>query len=168
MWWRVPRGGKLWEECKGEKNRRTFKRLVTTGKVCGCLAFAGGEPVGWSCVGPRSDFPRLQRVRDLQVEWDQDTWVVPCFYIRAAWRKRGVATALLAGAVKVAQDHGARELQGFPVRPHTIPMPAAFAWTGVPRLFEKHRFVPITLPGAKRDVYSRCLRRRANRTRQDH
>ena len=25
MWWRRPRGGKLWEECKGAKNKRTFK-----------------------------------------------------------------------------------------------------------------------------------------------
>ena len=46
MYWRVPRGGQLWEERKGEPNRRAFMRLVKSGQVHGCLAFAGEEPIG--------------------------------------------------------------------------------------------------------------------------
>lgn len=165
MWWRLPRGGKLWEESKGEKNKRAFKKLVTSGKVYGCLAFAEGQPVGWCCVGPRADFPRLERTKALQTDWTEHTWSVTCFYIRPGWRHRGVATALLKEAVSVARENGAKELEGYPVRPKRddTNFPGAFAWTGFPRLFEKQRFRNVTPPGRTRDIYRRTLR--AARTR---
>ncbi len=99
MWWRLPRGGKLWEQSKGAKNKRAFKRLVAAGKVSGCLAFAGDEPVGWCCVGPRGDFPRLERTKALATDWDEHTWSVVCFFISAKWRHHGVAGTLLKEAV---------------------------------------------------------------------
>ena len=164
MWWRLPRGGKLWDKCKGSTNKRTFKKLVTSGKVYGCLAFAGEEPVGWCCVGPRADFPRLERTRALQTDWDEHTWSVVCFYIRAGWRRRGVATALLKEAVKVARGNGARKLEAYPVRPKRdgTDMPASFAWTGVPQLFERQEFRNVTPPGNSRDIYRRRFRARAD------
>lgn len=66
MWWRVPRGGKLWEAAKGQKNRDSFRRLVKARKVHGVLAFLGEEPVGWCAFGPRGDFPRLETVKALR------------------------------------------------------------------------------------------------------
>ena len=159
MSWRVPRGGKLWEESKGAKNKRAFKKLVTTGKVYGCLAFSSDEPVGWCCVGPRGDFPRIERTKALLTDWDQGTWSVTCFFIRSGWRGKGLATALLSEAVKVARRNGAKVLEGYPVRtkPNAL-MPAAFAWTGVSALFEQNAFVNISLPSASRDVYVKKFR----------
>jgi GNAT superfamily N-acetyltransferase len=165
MWWRLPRGGKLWEESKGAKNKRAFKRLVTSGKVFGCVAFAGEEPVGWCCAGPRGDFPRLARTKALQTDWSDHTWSVVCFYIRAGRRHQGVATTLLKEAVKLARDNGATELEGYPVRPKKdgADMPAAFAWTGVPKLFEKHRFRNVTPPGNSRDIYCKAIKSHRSR-----
>lgn len=161
MTWRVPSGGKIWQERKGERNRRDFKRLVTAGKVHGVLAFAGDEPVGWCCVGPKEDFPRLMRSRVLKTDSIADTWAITCFYIPSRWRSRGVATALLDEAVKVAKRLGASNVEGYPVRPYSEkPIPAAFAWTGVPPLFEKTDFVNISLPGASRDIYRKSFRRK--------
>jgi len=159
MTWRIPRGGKLWQENKGKPNRRAFRQLVRAGKVFGCLAFAGDEPVGWCCVGPRADFPRLRTIKALQTDWNQATWSVTCFYIRSRWRGRRVASKLLKAAVEVARQNGAKRLEGYPVKPYGDgSIPAAFAWTGVPRLFECQKFVTITPPGASRDVYARTLR----------
>ena len=163
MWWRRPRGGKLWEQTKGASNKRAFKKLVTTGKVFGCLAFSKDQPVGWCCVGPRADFPRLQRTKGLDTDWGDHTWSVTCFFIRSGWRHRGVATALLKGAVEVARANGAKELEAYPVRPKTGgtgEIPAAFAWTGVPRLFEKTRFRNSTSRGNSRAIYRRTFRQR--------
>lgn len=165
MWWRLPRGGKLWEENKGAKNKRAFKKLVTSGKVYGCLAFGESEPVGWCCVGPRADFPRLDRTKALQTDWEEQTWALVCFYIRAGWRHRGVASALVKEAVKVARDHGAKELEAYPIRPKADgsgEIPAAFAWTGVPTLFEKHKFRNVTPKGNSRDIYVRRFRARSH------
>jgi GNAT superfamily N-acetyltransferase len=162
MWWRRPRGGKLWEECKGAKNKRDFKALVTSGRVFGCLAFAGEEPVGWCCTGPRGDFPRLERTKALRTDWDENTWSVTCFFIRAGWRGHGVASALLAEAVRLARGHGAKSLEAYPVRPKSEDrkIPAAFAWTGVSAMFEKHNFRDITPRGNSRAIYRRTLRPR--------
>lgn len=165
MLWRAPKGGSAFEESKGEKNRRAFKRLVTTGRVYGVLAFAGDEPVGWCSIGPRADFPGLQRSRVLQTDWRDGTWSVTCFYIPARWRHKGVATALLKEAVKLARANGARELEAYPVRVKAAggDMPAAFAWTGVPALFDKHKFTNIAPPGHSREIYVR----RFHHSRQD-
>ena len=166
MYWRLPRGGKLWEQSKGARNKRAFKKLVTAGTVFGCLAFADDQPVGWCCLGPRADFPRLQRVKALAGEWKPTTWSVVCFYIPARWRNRGVAGALLKQAVQVARGNGASELEAYPVRIKEGGgrMPAAFAGTGVPRLFEKAGFKDVTPPGNFHPIYKHTFRRRARRS----
>jgi GNAT superfamily N-acetyltransferase len=159
MTWRVPRGGKLWEECKGEKNKRVFRKLVMSGAVHACLAFADDEPVGWCCIGPRGDFPRLERIKALATDWNEHTWSVTCFFIRAPWRGRGVATKLLRAAAKLARTLGAKRLEGYPVRHKSEGrIPAVFAWTGVPPLFERQNFVNISLPGSSRDIYVKHFR----------
>jgi GNAT superfamily N-acetyltransferase len=148
MWWRVPRGGKLWQECKGEKNRQAFRELVEAGQVHAVLALAGQEPVGWCCFGPRRSFPRLERVKALKREF-------VCFYINAPWRNCGVASQLLRAATQRAFELGASEIEGYPVVPSasTGKMPAAFAYTGVPKLFERAGYEPLPRPGVSRPLF---------------
>ncbi len=157
MWWRVPMGGKTWEEAKGPKNRERFRRLVKAGHVHGVLAFAGDEPVGWCSFGPRATFPRLERVRGLRRDHDDGTWSVVCFYIPARWRGRGVGTALLRAATERAFKLGAREVEGYPVLPKAGPQPypAAFSWTGVTPMFEAAEYEEVIRPLAVRPIYLR-------------
>src|SRR6202035_1892135 len=91
MWWRVPRGGKLWTEMKGKKNRAAFRKLLENGDVHGVLASCGDKAVGWCSFGPRRSYVRLERVRALRRDWSERTWSILCFYIPPAWRRRGVA-----------------------------------------------------------------------------
>jgi GNAT superfamily N-acetyltransferase len=158
MWPRVPRGGKAWEETKGPKNRDRFRRLVQAGKVHGVLAFCGDEPIGWCSFGPRQTFPRLKTVRALQRDWSQGTWSIVCFYIPSKWRGRGVATRLLEAATARAFALGAREIEGYPVVPKQPPelIPAAFAWTGVPALFERAGYIQFVRPEASRSIFVKC------------
>ncbi len=161
MYWRLPHGGKLWEDNKGDKNKRAFKRLIQAGRVHGCLAFVGDDPVGWCCLGPRQDFPRLETVRALQHQWDDSTWSVTCFYISTSWRRQGIASALLEHGVALAKKLGAKKLEGYPVRYSSKnhgEVPAAFAWTGVNAIFEKQRFVNVSPPDHARDVFVRRFR----------
>lgn len=154
MWWRIGRHGREWDNRKGAGNRRDFKKLVTAGNVRGCLACSGDEPVGWCCLGPRGDFPKLQNTKGLRTQWDENTWSITCFFIKSGWRGRGVATQLLVEAVNLARDAGAAMIEAYPV--NTKPgqkMAAAFAWTGVPALFRKAGFKKTRLKGASRDVY---------------
>jgi GNAT superfamily N-acetyltransferase len=153
MWWRVPKGGKTWEEAKGRRNRDRMRRLVRAGAVHAVLAFSGDEPVGWCSVGPRETFPRLETVKALRRPVPEGTWSVVCFFIPARWRGKGVATRLLEAATKLAFEHGARAVEGYPVVPRGKTMPAAFAWTGVPALFERAGYGKLPGEGTTRPIY---------------
>jgi GNAT superfamily N-acetyltransferase len=160
MWPRVPRGGKLWQECKGKPNRDNFRRLIRADRVHGVLAFAGAEPVGWCSFGPRQDFPRLETVRALKRQSTDETWSIVCFYILPRWRGRGVATRLLEAATVRAFALGAREVEGYPVVPRTDRMPGVFAWTGVPALFERQGYSELDRPEASRPIFIQTRPRR--------
>jgi len=109
--------------------------------------------IGWCSVGPRSAFPALQRSRVLQIEHDEHMWSITCFYVRSGYRGRGVATLLAKEAIRVAARHGATAVEGYPAVPYDKkrPMPAAFAWTGVPAIFERLRFSKLRRRG--RPIY---------------
>jgi GNAT superfamily N-acetyltransferase len=155
MWWRVPKGGKAWEEAKGARNRTRFRKLFRAGEVHGVLAFSGDEPVGWCSLGPRDSFPRLQTVKALRGEAPEGTWAIVCFFIPSRWRGRGVATALLRAAKLLAFERGARIVEGYPVVPSKPPekVPAAFAWTGVPELFARTGFRQVVRSETTRPIF---------------
>ena len=159
MAWRLP--NKEWEARRGEKNRRAFQRLVTSGKAKGVLAFSGGEPVGWCSVGPRAEFQALDTKRSLATEWDENTWSVTCFFLRRDWRDKGVGSRMLEAAVKLARENGARRVEGYPVVPTKGfggKMPGAFAWTGLPKMFARKGFRKLAKTPGKRPIYVRGLR----------
>jgi GNAT superfamily N-acetyltransferase len=146
---------------KGAPNKRAFRRLVVSGKATGILAFAGDEPVGWCSVGPRAAFRALKTKRSLATDWDARTWSVTCFFVRRDWRGKGVGSQLLAGAVKLARERGASLVEGYPVVPTEgfgAQMPAVFAWTGLPQMFECKGFRKLAKTPGKRPIYVRQLR----------
>ena len=154
MWWRVPMGGKTWEAAKGEPNRAAFRALVESDRASGVLAFAGDTPVGWCAAGPRREYPRIERSKALARVWSDSTWSLNCLYVPLRWRGRGVATALVASAVRLARAGGASEIEAYPqaVEPGER-QPGAFVWTGVPSLFESAGFRPLHKPVRGRTLY---------------
>lgn len=154
MWWRVERGGKLWESVKGTPNRERLERMVKAEEQHAVLAFAGDQPVGWCSFGPRATFPRLETVRAFRRAWGPDTWAVVCFYIHPRWRRKGVAGRLLEAAAARAFELGAREIEAYPVVPKSGALPGAFAYTGVPALFQAAGFRPLpAVAGSARAVW---------------
>jgi len=154
MAWRLPRGGKLYEENKGAPNRRRFRQLVAEGSAHGLLAFDAGIAIGWCSVGPKSEFPKLENSRVLKVPPLGNDWAVLCFYIQRSYRGRRVATKLLNEAVNYARLNDATILDGFPVRHGKGKLlPDTFAWTGVPELFESCGFQHIPREGIDRPLY---------------
>ena len=175
MYWRVEKGGKSWDAMLGEPAKRGLRGLIESGEVHAVLAFVDGEPAGWCLFGRRAEFPRLARVRALAHAFDEKTWSVVCFFVRSGHRGAGIATALLAHAKEAAGRAGAQRLEGYPVRSSKgpgAPIPAAFAWTGVPEVFERNGFKRVSAPDAVRDVYafdfgpSKKTARTAARTRR--
>ncbi|MFO0984861.1 MAG: GNAT family N-acetyltransferase [Planctomycetota bacterium] len=142
MWWRVPRGGKLWQATQGMPAKRSLARLVASGQARAMLAFAGELPIGWCAYGPRDEFPRLDRVRAYQRPDAAPVWSIPCFFIPARHRRRGVARRLLAAVVNECRAAGARTLEAYPVtttRDGRL-LAAAFAFTGPLKIFVEQGF----------------------------
>lgn len=172
MWWRLPAA--VYEQNKGRPNRDALEAIVTAGEVPGLIAYHAGTPVGWCAVGPRDDFPRLDRSRTLKRVDDQPVWSVVCFFVAKPFRRRGVALQLLRAAMAHAAANGATILEGYPVEPRTSPMPDAFAWTGTASTFRRAGFEEVArrtptrpimrhrlLPGAERPLF---VRRRGRTT----
>jgi GNAT superfamily N-acetyltransferase len=163
MFWRVQNAGAEWKRCVGDPNKRAFRRLVEAGRVRGCIAFAGREPVGWVSAGPKLEFAYFERSRSIPASDDAGDWCVSCFFVPAAWRGKGVATALLTAVVELARTSGARLIEGYPLVPKEsgARAPAAFAWTGVRALYEGCRFERAPNPVAAKVIYRRVLQSKA-------
>ena len=96
-----------------ETRRERLGELVAGGTPTGLLAYVDGDPVGWCSVGPRETFGRLVRSRTLPPPDEGPAWAITCFYVRAGFRRRGVASALVHGAVAHAAKSGAAALDGY-------------------------------------------------------
>lgn len=139
MYWRLDQGER-YEDVKGPLARRRFHALVKSGKVHGVLAFHDGKLVGWCAFERRVDLPRLDRAPSLKVLDAERVWSLPCFFVKADWRGKGVAAALLRAAAAALAARGAEIAEGYPVKLAGRSIPAAFAWTGVTPMFEAAGF----------------------------
>lgn len=103
-----------------EDNRRALESQAADDPSPGLIAYAGGTPVGWVQLGPRTAYPRLCGNRALLSVTGDDiadpgVWAVTCFVVRVGHRRKGVGEGLLRAAVRSARAAGARVLEGHPV-----------------------------------------------------
>lgn len=141
MSWRIEKGEKC-DEIKGAEAKRRSKKLVTTGKAHGLLAYVDGEPVGWCAFDRRQDYVKLDRAPSLKCDDADRVWSVPCFFISREFRDKGIGTLLLEKAVEAVKKHGGTIIEGYPARPYKDGQrsPDAFAWTGTLAMFQKTGF----------------------------
>ena len=102
----------------GRKAR--FADLVERGPPPGVLAYNEDEPVGWCAVSPRAEQPRLDKGRVSKRLKGDDygrIWVITCLFVDPAWRRRGLMRPLIAGAVDLARNQGARHVEAYPMIP---------------------------------------------------
>jgi GNAT superfamily N-acetyltransferase len=156
--WRVEKGER-WEEIKGAPAKRRLRKGVVAGAVHGILAFNGKEPVGWCTFGPRISFPRLDRAPSLKCDDPSMVWSIPCFYVKRAFRREGVATALLDHALRAMRRAGVGIVEGYPAKPDSAGKYIdTFAWTGTRSLFQKAGFAIVGNPEGGKQRVRKTLR----------
>lgn len=148
-WWVPTWEG--WGLRSAEENAGLREALCDAGVYDGLLAYAGREPIGWCQVGPRDRLAKL--VRELELEPDARVWAVTCLLVAPPWRRRGVARALLDGAIDHARTAGAARLEAYPRRVADDP---AEMWTGPVLLYEQAGFVVVG-GGERRYVVSQDI-----------
>jgi GNAT superfamily N-acetyltransferase len=107
-----------WPSLDGAANRLAMDARVSTGEMDGYLAHAGGEMVGWLNAQPRHKLPHCfarMHIEPPPIDVaEMAAAVIVCFVIAPAWRQRGVARALLAGALADMAERGIRIVDAFP------------------------------------------------------
>lgn len=165
MFWRLE-AGERFADVKGPRAKRRLRALIEAGRVMAVLALDGDEPVGWLTFGPRLEFPKLDRSKNLACDDPDRVWSLPCFFVKPGHRGEGVSTAMLAYALKAMRKRGARVAEGYPVRLEGGERVAnADAYTGTPAMFEAAGF-EVVGGGGRRSRVRRALRAGGERGRQ--
>lgn len=156
MWWRLP--AKEFEANKGAPNRRAMRKLVRSGTVPGLIAYVDDEPAGWVSVGPREEFPRLERSRILKPVDDEPVWSIVCLFIAKARRKSGLSVRLLQAAARFARKHGANIVEGYSVEPAEGRTADVFAYPGPASAYRRAGFVEVARRSKTRPIMRKRLR----------
>jgi GNAT superfamily N-acetyltransferase len=127
---------------RAEANRADLKALVDAGKAPGLIAYRGKVPVGWISLAPREEFARLKRSSVMKPVDDKPVWSVVCFVVPAAHRGRGVAHALLRGAIAYARKRGATIIEGYPVDKQGRSSDDAM-WFGAKSMYDRAGFKEV-------------------------
>ncbi len=164
QWWRQTAGeyGRATDgvaEPAWEPHRAALRAQCATEPVPGVVAYLGDLPVGWCGFGPRSSMRRIERSRTIPKVDDLPVWSIVCFSVRPGYRRRGVARALLAGAIDYARQQGSVGLEAYPTDPGGTRRDTAFSFTGFTGMFEAAGFRRVVETASQADRLPRWLMR---------
>ena len=132
--------------------KEAMRRRIADGGRVGLLAYVGGEPAAWCSVAPRETFVRLGGVEQ-PGEDPGAVWSLTCFYVRNAFRHRGLMDRLIEEAARHAREHGASVIEAYPV-PSEAP---SYRFCGFVPVFAAHGFSEVARAGLRRHVMRRSL-----------
>jgi GNAT superfamily N-acetyltransferase len=101
----------------GEPKKRAMAGLVRAGREPGLLAYEDGAAVGWVSVAPREEYAAIlasPQYRPRESGGGDAVWSIVCFVVDKPVRARGIASALLGGAVEYAFARGATAVEAYP------------------------------------------------------
>lgn len=145
-----------------EENRAAFEAALASGgdEARGVVAMEGDRAVGWLKVAPAAVMSKAYDRRLYKglpcFAGDRDgVYLIGCALVHPEHRHRGVATALVAGAVRLAPAWGARALEALPRRPRE-PVSDEELWTGPMGAYLANGFVEVSsfepYPVLRRDL----------------
>ena len=150
MWFRLKRSE--FEKQKGEGNKRAMKEIVDSEEIPGLLAYVGEQVIAWCSIGPRENFPVLNRSRILKPIDEKPVWSIVCLFIAKAFRRQGVTEYLLKEAIEFAGQNGARIVEGYPIDTDKENYPPVFAATGFYSTYKKLGFQECTRRSETRPI----------------
>ena len=140
-----------------EANKRALKGLVDERVVPGLIGYEKGRPVGWISLGPREDYARLKRSPVMKPVDDKPVWSIICFVVDPKARRRGVAQAMLSGAMAWAREQGATLVESYPCDKRKRASDDSM-WFGAKTMFDRAGFVEVARRKPTRPVMRKTLR----------
>ena len=136
--WRLSSGEN--RELTGIDRADKVRELCSRQLAPGVLAHVDGEVAGWAGVAPRSELhpfansKKIPHIDDLPV---RSLW---CIRARPGFRKRGLTSALIDGAVDYARASGAPAVESYPVDNAGQRVDLTMAYVGTRSMFERAGF----------------------------
>jgi len=109
-----------WASLSAPQNRTAMQARIEVGEMEGFLAYDGGEVVGWVNAQPRHKLPhcfaRLGISPTPLACALFEAAAIVCFVIAPTQRRRGIARALLRGAIESLAARGLKLVDAFPFK----------------------------------------------------
>jgi GNAT superfamily N-acetyltransferase len=142
----------------GAGNCAAMKSIVDGGAVPGLLAYVDDAPAGWCSVARR---PQYSGSRAIVSAADESDWLIACFFVPSKYRRRGVSSALLRGAVSYVRAQGGHSIVGVPATPRGGRKVKDHR--GSASTFEREGFREVSRPSAGSAVMRLDLARRTRK-----
>jgi GNAT superfamily N-acetyltransferase len=122
-----------------EENRAHKHERVAAGTAHAALVFDGTDCVGWCQFGPPAELPRIKSRAAYEREaTTPPDWRIACCFVGKGHRRRGVASAGLAGALDLIAGLGGGVVEGYPE--DAAGVPAGFLYNGALSTYEQLGF----------------------------
>jgi GNAT superfamily N-acetyltransferase len=151
---------KLNRELAGPARGEYMRQLCHRAVAPGVLAYEEDRVVGWAAVAPRSELPFARSTKIPHVD-ELPVWSAWCIRVRPGHRKRGIAHALLDGAVAYARSQRAPAIEGYPVDNDGRRVDLTMAYVGTRALFERAGFAKVADTDAVSGGFPRVVMRLA-------
>src|SRR4051794_36859487 len=140
------------------QNRSDKERRVREGRAHAALVYDGPACVGWCQFGPTDELPRIKHRRAyLEGLTTLPDWRITCFFVGSKYRRTGVASAALGGALAETARVGGGIVESYPEDVDGRSVSASFLHNGTVSLFECHGFERTRRIGKHRWVVAKIV-----------
>jgi GNAT superfamily N-acetyltransferase len=137
-------------------NRQRKLERVREGKAHAALVFDRDDCLGWCQFGAPDEVPRIKsRAAYEKGLTTPPDWRIVCNFVGKGNRRRGVASAALAGALELIAEYGGGTVEGYPEGAESVP--AGFLFNGALSTYERLVFTRDRKIGKHRWVVSRVV-----------
>lgn len=153
------------ERGPGAEGNRVYKRqLVEQGVARAALVIRDGadgeEAVAWAEFGTPEQLPGLhhltQYLADLDAEGEREPdYRVTCIFVDRRYRRHGLVTRALDGALDLIAQDGGGVVEGYPHVPREKKVSASFLYNGTQSVYERAGFAFVRPKGQVNTVMRR-------------
>jgi GNAT superfamily N-acetyltransferase len=137
-------------------NRERKLARVRAGTAHAALVFGGDDCVGWCQFGSPAELPRIKNRREYEKGLTElPEWRILCNFVGKKHRRKGVASAGLAGALELIAGLGGGTVEGYPEPADAVSV--GFLFNGALSTYEKLGFARERKIGKHRWVVTRFV-----------
>jgi GNAT superfamily N-acetyltransferase len=139
-----------------ESNRQIKERLVRDGQAHAALVFDGDVAVAWCQYGTPAELPNIYHRKEYEAGLGRlPDYRLTCFFVDRDYRRKGVATVALQGALDLIARAGGGVVEAYPHETPDKKVSASFLYSVTRSVFEQAGFSYDRPKGLKNCVMSK-------------